>query len=350
MVDKFQDPLSGKTKILEETLAKIRDWTGLKITVDARDLLIATNQKVNAIIRISVGKLEFPLFAVIKNRVSTSEQTSEIVSMKRFAGACLLARQIEPKICDLLRKAEIAYADLTENLYLPIVVDQSKSQKVPEQNKKEKSDVKYRPRIDTRSVMELLFYFLTDPKTLGYPQRKLAEMIGISAAAVNKAITSLENMNYLAQYEDGRKILRRKPELIKRWCIAYTDRFRQQIFQGKYRRLHQPNLKLWLKEVHLDGLSAVWGGEPAASQYTKHLDPEFVTIYHRGDLQTLLSRLRLTPSEDGDVELLTAFWPDGLNQEDLAPPLIVYADLIGSGFQRNHEIAGLINEQFKLSD
>lgn len=52
--------------------------------------------------------------------------------------------------------------------------------------------------------------------------------------------------------------------------------------------------------------------------------------------------LRLVPSENGNIEILRKFWKNDSNNSGVAPALLVYADLINSGFGRNVEIANQI--------
>ena len=57
-------------------------------------------------------------------------------------------------------------------------------------------------------------------------------------------------------------------------------------------------------------------------------------------------KVKLLPAENGDIEVLDMFW----RQEDkdwtkpIVPPLLIYADLMGSRIGRNLETAKLIRE------
>jgi hypothetical protein len=52
----------------------------------------------------------------------------------------------------------------------------------------------------------------------------------------------------------------------------------------------------------------------------------------------------LVPDNNGTVEILQLFWKNNNNEKQVAPALLVYADLIGSGYGRNIETAKLILE------
>jgi hypothetical protein len=59
----------------------------------------------------------------------------------------------------------------------------------------------------------------------------------------------------------------------------------------------------------------------------------------------------LRPDVNGEIEILETFWPtaearqqNGIDN-DIAPPLLVYADLMATADPRNIETAQLIREQ-----
>lgn len=339
-------------EILGSALRLLQERTGFPVKVQASRLLIAADQTVDALIRVQIGRLEIPLFVEVKDSVTSSNQISRFIpASKSFPGTwMLIAKYISPAICSLLRTAQIAYVDLTGNIHLPIIIYQ-RSEPAPKDRPDSIQRTRYRPSIHTDSVTRLLLYFLSNPATLTYRQRHLAEVVGVSPAAINKVIGFLEEMDFLAQQSDGRKIIRRKSELIARWCTSYTDSFRPHQLRGRYRRVKRDPSRHWMKDMDIRGLQAVWGGEPAGAILTRHLEPELFTIYFRGAIQDVLNRFRLTPAADGDIELLEAFWLPILDYETiLAPPLITYADLLGSGNERNRETAGILFEKLKLGD
>ncbi|MDR0864064.1 MAG: type IV toxin-antitoxin system AbiEi family antitoxin, partial [Candidatus Symbiothrix sp.] len=65
------------------------------------------------------------------------------------------------------------------------------------------------------------------------------------------------------------------------------------------------------------------------------------TIYTNQNWQELKSSIGLIPDENGKVEVLQQFWKQEDNKTTV-PPLLIYADLIGSGYGRNVETAKII--------
>jgi hypothetical protein len=86
------------------------------------------------------------------------------------------------------------------------------------------------------------------------------------------------------------------------------------------------------------------GGEPAAAILTNQLAPEKFSIYTNESWQYIGQDLGLVPEINGNVEILQLFWNDNNDTKQIAPILLVYADLMGSGFCRNIEMAKIILE------
>jgi hypothetical protein len=106
----------------------------------------------------------------------------------------------------------------------------------------------------------------------------------------------------------------------------------------------------WWRKVRLETFDAYWGGEVAAAALTQHLKPQIVTVYTKQDPAQLLLRNRMIKHHRGDVEVIRTFWdfeddrPHGTHGE-IVHPILVYADLLATGDDRNAETAKIIYEQ-----
>jgi hypothetical protein len=91
---------------------------------------------------------------------------------------------------------------------------------------------------------------------------------------------------------------------------------------------------------------ALWGEEPAASLLTNYLSPEKFTIYTNNSWQGLVRGLKIIPDDTGAIEILKIFWDEEgkYREKHIVPPLIIYADLMGSHIGRNIETAKIILE------
>lgn len=72
------------------------------------------------------------------------------------------------------------------------------------------------------------------------------------------------------------------------------------------------------------------------------LKPEKFTIYSNKELPVIARSLNLVPDPDGNVEVVQKFWHDEESDKTIVPALLIYADLINSGFGRNIEIANYV--------
>lgn len=201
-----------------------------------------------------------------------------------------------------------------------------------------------------KNGIKLIYALLLNDRLVNEPYRTMAGIAGISMSTIGGVLKDLEEEKYLYQLNEKEKILMNKRELLSQWVTAFNQRLKPKLIQGKYRFGRKPDRENW-KQIDL-GDFAFWGGEPAASLLTRHLSPGAWMLYTNLDRRALLKDLYLVPSpEDGNVEVRSLFW----NPEDemftstkyrTVTPLLVYADLIGSGNDRNLETAKRIYEQF----
>ena len=77
------------------------------------------------------------------------------------------------------------------------------------------------------------------------------------------------------------------------------------------------------------------------------LKPELATVYIRDTPGKFLAANRLRTDPTGNVEILKAFWDTTCDWTDagIAPPLLVYADLLAAGDARNIETARRIYDE-----
>ncbi len=101
--------------------------------------------------------------------------------------------------------------------------------------------------------------------------------------------------------------------------------------------------KNW-KELELDD-QTVWGGEAAAEILTGMLKPQVLTLYTTHTKGDIMKKFRLKPDPDGFVQAYKPFWKIEADQET-APPLAVYADLILTGDERNFKVAKKIYREY----
>jgi hypothetical protein len=131
--------------------------------------------------------------------------------------------------------------------------------------------------------------------------------------------------------------LRNRRALLDRWVEAYLRTLRPQTLIGRY-NADEPD---WWRALDAPKYGALLGGEPAAAVLTGHLKPGIATLYLGGAPGKLIVDHRLRAAEHGNVELRRRFWAfdHPWDYPALAPPVLVYADLLGTGDARCIEAA-----------
>jgi hypothetical protein len=193
------------------------------------------------------------------------------------------------------------------------------------------------------AALKILYLFLCKPGFENKTYREIAAATDVALGTVDWTMKELKELGFLIDMGKKGLKLTQKENLLQRWVTAYPEQLRPKRHLGRYRG--QPD---WWRQKRFDPQKAQWGGEVAAERLTRHLQPELITVYAAAQhLDQILIENRLKKDITGDVEILERFWkPAGEQpQDDLVHPILVYADLVATGNQRNLETAKIIYEQ-----
>lgn len=189
---------------------------------------------------------------------------------------------------------------------------------------------------------KLLFAFFTEKDLEKSDYRTIAEMSGISKTAVGRLMNDLEKVGYLVKRSNNERFLVKKSELLQRWIYYYSEAFRAKLDPVRF---HSTKFEgRWWEEVNISEYNAVWSGETGGAILTKHLKPQKATIYADSMLTKLQAKYGLVRDVNGEIEILQKFWKFG-EIKNVAPPLIIYADLLATADERNIETARIIYEE-----
>lgn len=187
--------------------------------------------------------------------------------------------------------------------------------------------------------LKIIFKLLSFSGSLELSYRGLAESADVSIGSLSNVMKELEQLNYILKTKN-RKILKNQEDLLKRWVIAYNEVLRPRLFRKRMKFIQTEQNKNWILITNLEISKPVyWGGEPGATLLGANLRPEKFTIYTNAELPELSKAYKLVPDADGNVEILSQFWTAENGQKNIAPPLLIYTDLINSGSGRNVEVA-----------
>lgn len=194
----------------------------------------------------------------------------------------------------------------------------------------------------TAAMVRTVFVLLADPKYVNKPYREIAVAAQVSLGAVAQTFEMLEARQYLVARKESRQ-LQSIRQLIIEWAAAYLHRVRPKLAT---KRFEAPDgfAQNWRPAIDV----SAWGGEVAADIATKNLRPEHFTIYldesDERALSEIVKRHRLRRANDGNLEIVQAFWNLGLveNHAERVPLHLVYADLTMTLDPRNLEVAATI--------
>lgn len=186
------------------------------------------------------------------------------------------------------------------------------------------------------------FLLLINPGLENVDYRTVADDTKIPRTTIGRLMADLEKAGFLMR-RGNKRILIRKPELVKLWIEEYSEKFRVKLKPVRY---HSTKFSSrWWEEVDLAEYKAVWGGETGGAKLTKHLKPQTATIYADSMLPRLQAKYGLVREARGEIEILKRFWTFG-EVGDVAPPLIVYANLLATADERNLATAQIIYDKY----
>ncbi|NNE76459.1 MAG: hypothetical protein HKN31_05235, partial [Pricia sp.] len=213
-----------------------------------------------------------------------------------------------------------------------------------EGQKKIKIEKTNQSRAFQEAGLKILFYLLSNPEHLQDPYRTIADKADVSLGSVSHVMAELEDLNFLLKTKEKR-ILKKKKELLERWIVQYNAVLRPRIVRKRMRFIRADDKRNWRNiNTHTDYGVILWGGEPGGAILTENLRPEKFTVFTDLELADVAKALHLVPDQNGEVEVLQKFWNADFENTSVAPTLLVYADLMSSGFGRNIETAKQIGE------
>ncbi len=255
----------------------------------------------------------------------------------------MVLQQVTADKADELRKDGIQFIDTAGNGYVnqPPIYLFVKGNKTPGVVKVAKVN-----RVFKQTGLRVLYALLCNPGLENETYRTIAAKTNVALGMVNWVFKDLNELGFLMEKGTGRTRqvwLIQKEKLLERWVTAYAEQLRPKLVLGHYR-----GTEGWWHNAQLKPEQALWGGETAAAKLTGYLKPQEITLYvDKENPAAVLIPNRLKKDPTGDVELVARFWQTETiaPQGDRVHPILVYADLMATGNQRNIETARMIYDQ-----
>ncbi len=318
-----------------EATSKLEQLVNIPIEIDS------SRQNYDALLRIK--NEQFLIEA--KSAVRTSNQglvLSQLQEMKNSNSRpiILIAEYISKMAAKELKERLINYIDVAGNAFIKHddLVIYIEGQKKPKREKTNQS------RAFQEAGLKILFHLLSKPEHLQDSYRKIAEKADVSIGSVSNVMAELEDLNFLLKTNEKR-VLKNTTELLERWLVEFNSVLRPRIIRKRMRFMDSDYVQHWRNiNTHTNLGTILWGGEPGGAILTNNLRPEHFTLFTDLELSELAKVFRLVPSETGEIEVLQKFWKNDFDETRVAPPLLIYTDLINSGYGRNIETAKQILE------
>ncbi len=257
--------------------------------------------------------------------------------------AILVTRYVTPQQAEQLKMLKIPFMDTAGNAYIdaPPLFVYVTGKKTELEDTKAKTVRAFRP-----AGLRIVFALLCNPRLADAPYRDIARIAGVALGTVGWVMHDLKRLGYLMDKGAcGRKTANAK-KLFNVWVDTYARDLRPKIYLGRFTAT-EPLLP---EQIDCAGLGVMLGGETAAAILTRHLKPETLTVYvpEKNNADELMLKYRLRKDAHGNVELLTAFWNFDYQWDfkGIAPPLLVYADLVATENDRNIETARIVYDRY----
>lgn len=325
--------------LLSQAVAAAAQSTGLNIVVDQFSGLDAERR--DCIVSIQGQGGEVRLTAEVVRSLTNSNLGPVAARVKNLGSTGLLvAPYVNRNLAEKLKGMGIPFMDLSGNLLVNV---QPYFIYVVGQTRVEETSIAQGSAFNPKGL-QVIFTLLCMPERVSSAYRDIAEDSGVSLGTVAKTLAALERSGFVVYKGVRGRVLERVEELLRRWVLEYAERLRPKLLLGRFSPVEQA----WRST---GGPNHFLGGEAAAALLTGHLKPTVQTFYLKGELNEFAIANRLKKDPQGAVECLNAFWRFEYPWEHghMAPPLIIYADLLASGDPRNIETAEIIHERFLAS-
>ncbi|WP_395654930.1 type IV toxin-antitoxin system AbiEi family antitoxin [Flavobacterium sp.] len=249
----------------------------------------------------------------------------------------LVANYITPSAKEKLREHLINYIDSFGNAYfnlgdLKLFIEKGNAKPIS----------KGTNEIFTSSGAKLLFELLKNSDSINTKTfRELAHICNISLGSVSKIMNGLQKEGYIIASDKTNVELIRKEALLDKWVNLINEKVLPTCIKGKY--MFGRNSQSEWENINAD---IEWAGEPGAALLTNYLYPEKFSLFTDLDKIDLIQKVGLLPENQGNVTVYKPFWNEnGINNRTVHP-LLIYAQLMYDGNERNIETAKIIYNEY----
>jgi hypothetical protein len=327
--------------LLKLALGVFRKNLPVQVEFDEMEPTDAIGRHADFLLRMVMHGKEIRYYVEVKTNVT---KTDKLLVMMRKGGFehpfLLVAKYINGQMAEQLKQDGIEFIDTAGNAFInhPPLYIFIKGNRPPDIAKHIPVKRAFKP-----AGLRTIYAFLCHPGLENKTYREIAVVTDVALGTVDWIMKELKELGYLLDMGKRGNRLIQKEKLLQRWVTAYPEQLRPKLTLGRFR-----GETGWWQQKNFDPFKAQWGGEVAAAKLTQYLQPQIITIYTTPQqLDQLLIENRLKRDPIGDVEILKRFWepPELWTYKDVVHPILIYADLLATGNERNIETARIIYEQ-----
>ena len=327
-----------KNDILETALENFEAITQVRTKVNRK--VPKNGYAWDALLHFDTGILKEKFKTEIKQTIQPTRLPELIQRLKKEEGL-LVAKYISKPSREYLKNQGVNYLDIAGNCYIRtksglfLFVTGKKPTAALEETKH---------KAFNKNGIKLIFALLLEENIVNQPYRTIAKAANISVGSVGDILKDLKAAKFLFQKDKNTLVWNNKKNLLTKWVTAYNEKLKPKLLRGKFR--FAAGKGDW-QQLDLPP-KTFWGGEPGGAILTKFLRPGKWTIYTNAERKALIKDLKIVPDPAGEIEIIEPFWNEHhfiTDDAKTVPPLLVYADLLAGGNDRNFETANKIYEQ-----
>jgi hypothetical protein len=348
--------MKTEKETLETCVANLRALEAIKdVDVRERETGLPPGADGKLVLRTNAGQLTY--LVEVKRTVTAAGLEHVLQQLERYAQRSkakplLLSNYISPNFAERLIRAGVNFADGAGNVYLnwPGKLHIQIQGRKPKQIAEAKSE-----RLTQPSGLRVLYALLTQPPEKWGAYRDIAKASGVALGSIAWIVRELKAKGYLVQKGRDEWRLTQKRKLLDLWVEGYGARLRPNLLIERYQpgeaKLEQ-TLRVLESELEDKKISWAITGGFAADILTHHFRGEQLSFFAQEWPLDLTRPLKWLPSDRGPVTVLRKFSPlvafnlETPRSQPVAHPLLVYAELIFQGRERELETAKIIYDKY----
>ena len=339
--------MKKENEILHQCIERFRSLLPIKDIKVKKTEINDNNRRIDGLLEVITGKgklfFVYEIKGIVKRPIPEQLIKNQNNNNETFI---LFAEYVNPYIAEDLKKKNVNFIDCQGNIFIHapnhLYID-VQGNKLRIQKEKEVTAI-FQPK-----GLQLLLLLLTREEALNLSLRELARISGNSLGRTSTIMKELKSRGYVLETAKSKYKFNEKKKLFDKWLENYGERLRPKLLLGTYRI----SPTMWQQAVDIlkiSNLKSVFTGGFGAEMLTQYYQAKIMDIFiTENEVAKVTNKLRLLPAEDYNLRLFNLFSDEIIfkyNGENIAHPLLIYAELIYQGGDRELETAEIIYNQY----